>query len=57
MDSWPYDDSNAGNHPVSASLHQGMVGAVTLVEKNGRFEWSFLRKRGQPCLQYILIAR
>ncbi|KAF5315685.1 hypothetical protein D9611_004780 [Ephemerocybe angulata] len=54
MDSWPYDDrrsskqssqnngksSNARSHPY---LQQGMVGAVTLAEQHGRFEWSFLR--------------
>ena len=57
MDSWPYDDRNALQDPSKKPkgaqplrdhpyLQQGMVGAVTLAEKDRRFEWSFLQTQG-----------
>lgn len=65
MDSWPYDDRHASQEPSHKAkavakgqpsrdypyLQQGMVGAVTLAEKNGRFQWSCLRTEGS----YFLI--
>lgn len=70
MDSWPYDDRNAfqgpSTKPKSAQssrdrpdLQQGMVGAVTLAEKNGRFKWSFLQTQGmnlQSCNDVVTLA-
>lgn len=60
MDSWPYDDRQASQEPSHKGkaiakgrpsrdypyLQQGMVSAVTLSEKNGRFQWSCLRTQG-----------
>jgi hypothetical protein len=59
MDSWPCDVRNANqassgskeDQPDHPHLQQGMVGAVTLVEKNGRLDWSFLRTNSGAVLR------